>query len=367
MRDTPTIAPQWGRMRRQKHEHQKRVICFLKFTSILCLCVCLLCCRVVSAWVILHRGSKLHSTCDFSIPCGRETGYRPAAPLPSDNSAWGRQQPDDNVVLQSTTSSTSSEVAAQTQRGSTGKEENEIDDSNEKIQQRLFQIRPALMVDMGRASKILSDGFFKHKTNVFTYQWERLITYLSLESTFPKPNSYHEIFVACCAQTGTVWGMVEVDGRPNSNRTKTASATPTLKTNNNTSRDDDGPYMCNLAVDDQRQRLGIATALVAECERQVQEWHDVTMQQQQNPQPDGQGSQPLLHVRDDDGMAVGDVTTCSNKKGVLGSLCLKVRVSNEPAIQLYTKLGYRLVLEEMEEKTGETVLLLRKKLPSSVG
>lgn len=369
MRDTPTIVPQWGRMRRQTHEQQKRAY-FLQFIPILCLCVCFLCCRVVSAWVISQSGSiLLYPACAFSIACGRETRHRPAAPLLFGNSAWGRQQPNDNSKLRSTTSSTSSEVGTQTQRVSTSKGKEEEGDSNE--QDQLFYIRPALMVDMGRASRILSDGFFKHKTNFFTYHWELLNTYLSLESTFPKPNTYHEIFVACCAQTGTVWGMVEVDGRPNSNRTKTASASATLETNT-TARDDDGPYMCNLAVDDQRQRLGIATALVAECERQVQEWHDATMQQQeqqQDPQPDdGQGSQPLiLHVRvDDDGMAVGDVTISSRKR-VLNSLCLKVRASNEPAIQLYSKLGYRRASEEMEEKTGETVLLLRKELPSSVG
>jgi ribosomal protein S18 acetylase RimI-like enzyme len=181
---------------------------------------------------------------------------------------------------------------------------------------------------MGRGSKILSDGFFKSKTNFITYHFERLQTYLSLESCFPKPNTNHEIFVACCAKRGTVWGIVEVDGRIN---------------NKSSVRDiaKDGPYMCNLAVDDQYQRLGIATALVEECERQVREWFEQDRQEQLQ---DG---------------TVDDPTTMLIRNN---SICLKVRQNNHPAIRLYTKLGYLSAGQEMEETTGETVVLMRKQL-----
>ncbi|KAL3903140.1 MAG: hypothetical protein SGILL_010557, partial [Bacillariaceae sp.] len=192
-----------------------------------------------------------------------------------------------------------------------------------------YFIRPALLVDMGRASKILSDGFFKHKTNFITYQFERLTTYLSLESTFPKPNTYHEIFVACCAQKGTVWGVVEVDARMDG-----SDRSVTVK--------DDGPYMCNLAVDDQSQRMGIASALVRECERQVAEWHNDDRQRR------------IRNGTDD------DPTTIRVSK----SLCLRVRESNVPAVQLYAKMGYQSMWQEPEKKTGETVLLMRKQLPA---
>jgi ribosomal protein S18 acetylase RimI-like enzyme len=190
-----------------------------------------------------------------------------------------------------------------------------------------YFIRPALMVDMGRASKILSDGFFKHKTNFFTYQLERLQTFLSLESTFPKPNTYHEIFVACCAKKGTVWGVVEVDARMDG-----SDRSVTVK--------DDGPYMCNLAVDDKCQRMGIASALVRECERLVMEWHEDDKQRR---------------IRDG---TLDDPTTIR----VSNSLCLRVRESNTPAVHLYAKLGYRSMLQEAEDKTGEIVLLMRKQL-----
>ncbi|KAL3902524.1 MAG: hypothetical protein SGARI_005795 [Bacillariaceae sp.] len=177
------------------------------------------------------------------------------------------------------------------------------------------------MVDMGRASKILSDGFFKSKTNFITYQFERLQTYLSLESAFPTPNTPHEIF------RGTVWGIVEVDARSdNSDRAKTVK--------------DDGPYMCNLAIDDQCQRMGIASALVRECERQVSQWHQEDKQRRAR---NGKGDDP---------------TTIQ----ISHSLCLRVRASNTPAVQLYDKLGYRSMWQETEDKTGETVLLMRKQL-----
>jgi ribosomal protein S18 acetylase RimI-like enzyme len=194
-------------------------------------------------------------------------------------------------------------------------------------EEKPFFIRPALMVDMGRGSKILSDGFFKSKTNFITYHFERLQTYLSLESCFPEPNSNHEIFVACCAKRGTVWGMVEVDAR-----TKRCS---TLR---GTAKD--GPYMCNLAVDDRYQRLGIATSLVVECERQVREWHEQDRQQ-----------------RIQDG-TVDDLTTMQ----LSNSLYLKVRENNYPAVRLYSKLGYLSVWQETDEMTGEIILLMRKQL-----
>lgn len=195
---------------------------------------------------------------------------------------------------------------------------------------RPYFIRPALMVDMGRASKILSDGFFKHKTNFITYQFERLQTYLSLESTFSKPNTYHEIFVACCGQKGTVWGVVEVDARiDGSDRSVTVKG--------------DGPYMCNLAVDDQFQRMGIASALVKECERQVTEWHKNDQERR---------------IRDG---TVDDPTSIC----ISNSLCLRVRESNTPAVQLYAKMGYHPMWQETEDKTGETVLFMRKQLSES--
>jgi ribosomal protein S18 acetylase RimI-like enzyme len=192
-----------------------------------------------------------------------------------------------------------------------------------------FLIRPALMVDMGRGSKILSDGFFKSKTNFITYQFERLQTYLSLESCFPKPNTNHEIFVACCARRGTVWGMVEVDARTSS----ASSLRDTPK---------DGPYMCNLAVDSQYQRMGIAASLVEECERQVREWHQL--------------EQRLLNS------AVDDPTIVP----VRNSLSLKVRDNNHPAIRLYSKLGYQSVCQEKDETTGEIILLMRKQLSDNL-
>jgi ribosomal protein S18 acetylase RimI-like enzyme len=174
-----------------------------------------------------------------------------------------------------------------------------------------FFIRKSLKADVGRASKILADGFFKGKTNIFTYQVERLETYLSLESGFPKPNTLHEIYVACNALDGIVLGMAEVDARMGLN-----------------GRGQNGPYMCNVAVEESCHRRGIASALVAECEAQVLEWY----------------LQPRV-------------------VGISGSLYLKVRQSNIAAVQMYDKLGYHSIRQDTEERSGETVLVMSKELP----
>jgi ribosomal protein S18 acetylase RimI-like enzyme len=240
-----------------------------------------------------------------------------------------------------------------------------------------FFIRPALMIDMGPASKILSDGFFKSNTNFFTYQWERLQTYLSLESAFPTRKSKHEMFVACCAKRGTVWGIVEIDARvaTTNKLTSTGEMVNTTTTTNSSTKsrtgsDDnegaplgqDGPYICNLAVDEKYKRQGIATALVQECERQVQEWYN----------QDKAEEQAKLLQEANKTYSDNDINIINNKNAtassttipliISNSLCLKVRESNKAAIQLYTKLGYQSIWQETEDKTEETLLLMRKQL-----
>jgi ribosomal protein S18 acetylase RimI-like enzyme len=177
-----------------------------------------------------------------------------------------------------------------------------------------FFIRKSMALDVGRASQILTDGFFKRRgMNIFSYFLERLETYLSLEVDFPKPLTRHEIFVACDACSGQVLGMAEVDAR----------------TTGRSACGQDGPYMCNLAVDEARQRKGIASALVQYCELQVQQWHYETMED--------------------------DVE-------VANSLYLKVRETNQAAVSMYDKLGYRSYRQEKDNK-GTTVLVMRKELP----
>jgi ribosomal protein S18 acetylase RimI-like enzyme len=186
-----------------------------------------------------------------------------------------------------------------------------------------FFVRKSLPIDMGRASKILADGFFKGQTNWLTYQWERLETYLSLESTFPKPNTPHVIFVACDSQSGQVLGMVELDARTKSKNKGT--------TKNKDSNDGyDGPYMCNVAVDDGHLRKGIATALIRHCESQVQQWH-----------VDSNGDIPC-------------------------SVYLKVRSNNQAAIRMYSKLDYwcndGALPDEWDPKSGQAIYVMSKDL-----
>lgn len=202
-----------------------------------------------------------------------------------------------------------------------------------------FFIRPAHPADMGRASQILADGFFKGKVNFLQYQWERLETYLSLEASFPRPNALHQLYVACDSRSGRVLGLAEVDVRPSKTTPQDGRAVnrDTGKDNQNSiggstgsSSSIDGPYMCNLAVDAQYQRQGIASALIQKCEHQVQDWYAQR----------GGGSRAI---------------SCS--------LYLKVRASNQAAIEMYSKADYMSFRQEKDEKSGDTILVMRKELP----
>lgn len=120
---------------------------------------------------------------------------------------------------------------------------------DQREEEEFFFIRRCLPAEIGQASDILTDVFFRENTNFFSYQWERLTTYLSMESTYPKPGERHALFVACHHQTGKVLGLAEIDDTPS----KARNATPR-------------PYMYNVAVDPKWRRRGIARALVSECE-----------------------------------------------------------------------------------------------------
>jgi len=227
----------------------------------------------------------------------------------------------------------------------------------------LYFIRPALIVDMDKCAKILANGFFKGpKTNWFTFQYEKLITYLSLEANFPRTQqerSRYEIFVACCSKTGEVWGLVEIDARG-------ATGERTSKVYE---KSGGSSYMCNLAVDERRQRIGIATSLVSECERQVKEWYleyesRVKKEDKENTMADviynNEISDDSLKIDNDKNKTVQIKNKMSN------GVCLKVRESNKAAVQMYLKLGYVTIFEEIEDtKNDENILLMRKVLDAT--
>ena len=198
-----------------------------------------------------------------------------------------------------------------------------------------FFIRRALPTDTGRASELLTNGFFKN-ANPLSHMWERFNTYLSVDVDFPQPLANHEIFVACDNKSGRILGLAEVDARINEKN----------------ARGKNGPYMCNLAVDNSHKRKGIASALVKQCEFEVQQWHigSTSYQQQQ-------------HQRE---LQDGSTQNKSNKSSIIpNSLSLKVRQSNDAAVSMYDKLGYRTFLQESEkDDKGETVFVMRKQLPS---
>jgi ribosomal protein S18 acetylase RimI-like enzyme len=241
---------------------------------------------------------------------------------------------------------------------------NNSDDSGNKD---LFFIRPALFVDMDRASKILADGFFKGpKTNWLTYQYEKFITYLSLEANFPRTQqqrSRYEIYVASCIKTGEVWGVVEIDAR----------GTMGERTSKVYEKSGGSPYMCNLAVDERHLRKGIATSLVYECERQVREWYSEEESKKQKKDEGSNINNDLIYNSKNE--MINDIFSSNSNdrrkaKNIMSNgICLKVRESNQAAVRMYQKLGYTTIFEEIEgpsinSKTAENILLMRKELSS---
>lgn len=232
--------------------------------------------------------------------------------------------------------------------------------SNPETNDELFFVRPAMFVDMDRSSKILADGFFKGPgSNWFKYQYEKFITYLSLEANYPRTpreRSRYEIYVACCADTGEVWGLVEIDAR----------GTTTERTSKVYKQSGGSPYMCNLAVDEKQKRKGIATSLVYECERQVMEWHAEDERRRKKKDEETSDEDTVYNSKNEminDIFGSGKIGKSKTKNIMRNSVCLKVRESNNAAVQMYSKLGYVTVFEEPEDRRpNEIILLMRKEL-----
>eukprot|EP00592_Proboscia_alata_P012639 CAMPEP_0194391070 /NCGR_PEP_ID=MMETSP0174-20130528/113611_1 /TAXON_ID=216777 /ORGANISM="Proboscia alata, Strain PI-D3" /LENGTH=243 /DNA_ID=CAMNT_0039185051 /DNA_START=77 /DNA_END=805 /DNA_ORIENTATION=+ len=169
-------------------------------------------------------------------------------------------------------------------------------------------IREATEGDLPIVSRILTDGFFRETTNFVTYPIKRLTTFLNLNSRFQtfrfadRTGARYGIFVACHATAdGKVVGCCEVD-----DALPRGENTPAPR-----------PYMCNLAVDEEYRRMGVAGSLVRECERTVRDDWEKT----------------LLHLRMTEG--------------------------NQVAFDLYVSLGYRVESDYVNAKEERVLLLVK--------
>lgn len=140
--------------------------------------------------------------------------------------------------------------------------------------------------------------------------WEKLQTHMSLESNIPNPflKQPHEMWVACDTTSGNkIVAFCEVDNRP---------PKPTMPPGQVR------PYMCNLCVDKEWRKKGVALEMIRQCEASVESWLTSS------------SSSPYMH--------------------------LKVRERNQPAVNLYSKLGYTVVATQTEDKTADTLLVMRR-------
>ena len=261
------------------------------------------------------------------------------------------------------------------------------------------------MVDIGKASQILTDGFFTlTPMNFLGYFYERLLTYLSLEATcsiiersnkvtsvFENLNQINnnnnnnndnvqlsgprrlqlqlqqgpmkrKLFVACQKETGVVLGMVEVDARAQREPSSLPNIIRNVETNQIL------PYMCNLAIDRKYQRRGIAKSLVRHCEEQVLQWYDEQQQQQQQQPPpqlqdedESDGGTSTTNIAMPASLSSSSMTTTTTTS-IENSLSLKVRMTNDAAISLYENLGYDRIQQQTDPKTNEVLLLMKKQL-----
>jgi len=155
------------------------------------------------------------------------------------------------------------------------------------------------MADLSFAARILADGFYDDR-NAASKWWERLQTEMSLESNLPTfKNSEHEMWVACQRSDGKILAFCEVDNREKD------------------FLNDTRPYMCNLAVHLDHRGQGLAQEMIQQCEDSADLW-------------------------DQD------------------KLFLKVREHNDPAVKLYSKMGYDIVATQVDEKTQDTLLVMKK-------
>jgi len=166
-------------------------------------------------------------------------------------------------------------------------------------------IREATEGDIPIMAKILTDGFHRETTNFFTYPVMRLDTFINQTFRFSdRIGARYGTFVACHATAdGKVVGCCEVDDALTKGEIDPAPR----------------PYMCNLAVDKEFRRMGVAGALVLNSERVVRTEYE----------------RSLLHLR--------------------------MREGNQAAFDLYVGLGYRVQSKYVNAK-DETVLLMAKTL-----
>ena len=306
----------------------------------------------------------------------------------------------------SSVSSVASDTTTSSSSSSTLTPVNDDEDKRNPTKEQFFFIRPALAADIGKASQILTDGFFTLTPwNFFGYFYERLVTFLSLEATcsiiersnkvtivFQNLNQINnnniignsqlpilqqqqqqqgpmkrKLFVACQKETGVVLGMVEVDARPQ----REPSSLPNIIWNDETNQI--LPYMCNLAIDKQYKRRGIAKALVNHCEEQVLQWYDQQQppppqqqQQQQQPQAENENESDNSSTTKFTTMPTASLsmttptTTTTTTTSIENSLSLKVRMTNDAAISLYENLGYDRIQQQTDPKTNEVLLLMKK-------
>lgn len=163
-----------------------------------------------------------------------------------------------------------------------------------------FTIREAKYSDLPDVARIIVESFYPIKPLFNHYHMIKELA--RMQNNFPYGDSKHSMLVAVSnADNGTLVGFVDIDARD-----------PKTKLPMNPPR----PYLSDLAVDIYWRRKRIASALIVACEMIVESW-----------------GEDYLHLR--------------------------VESVNEPALNMYARLGYSFVEHHWFGKKDTTMLLRR--------
>lgn len=169
-------------------------------------------------------------------------------------------------------------------------------------------IRKAKPKDVLAASKLLTDVFFPSPFfGISPLEW--LKTYFSVQDGLIEASDNYVTFVACKKKNDQVIAICEIDGRIRKSQTKRL----TMDQGNTSTTDPIGwkseikyvPYVCNLAVNPKDRNRGIGKALIATCENKAKDWQS-------------------------------------------SNIYLRVRRMNTIAIDVYTRLGYEMMKDDLE-------------------
>ena len=161
-----------------------------------------------------------------------------------------------------------------------------------------FQIREAAYDELGKAADLMTDGFYPNlQNNPILRPLRYLLELERLQGNFPYDDKERHFYLAAYNREGDMIGFCDLDGRiPKPNGGGFSLLSPFAPRVNRPQ-----PYFSDLSVRPDHRRRGIASALMSAAEDRA-------------------------------------------RRMGFGELYLGVRSTNEEALQMYSRMGYELIV-----------------------